>query len=389
VCGQRGLADAILNVLMFIPLGLLARLLFRSAKAAVLFSLILAVGIESTQVVLPGRDASLGDVLFNLAGGGLGAIVLVPVRRCLRVGHRASARLSLLAALIVVAIHALTAWSLGLQLPRGRYFSFWNIELAHLAPTDARLTQVTLAGLPLQEGWTGESETVRRLLSAGHPLEIRLDPGEAPARLGGLYALYDDRQREVLLLGRVNDELVVRLHRRAARLRLGDPDIRVRGVFTRDGAGDRLTLRLERDRSGGSGYCATWSGGRESETASLATGPQRRCDLGFTLGRGWALLAYPHFLPEALRSLLDFVWTGLFFVPIGLWMRTRWEAVLGVALASASLFAVPFVSGLLPTPAYLFVAGAAGLGAGLPSIRRRLRERCPAQADSGRADGSR
>lgn len=374
---------------MFIPLGLLARVSFRSTGAAVLLSVILAVGIESWQVALPGRDASLGDVLFNVVGGSMGAVAPVLGARALRAGRTGSARLSLIAALIAVAIHALTAWLLGPQLPGGRYFSFWGPELQHLAFTDARLTEVTLAGLPLQEGWVGESETVRRLLIDGQALAITLDPGMAPASLGGLYALYDDRQREVLLVGRIGDELVVRLHRRATRLRLDVPDIRVRGVFGRGGVSDRLTIKLEREGARGSAYCATWSRGPgpDDGAASSASPPQRRCDLGLTLGRGWALLAYPDALPRALRTLLDIAWTGLFFVPIGLWMRARPEAVIGVALAAGSLLAVPLVSGLLPTPAHLYVAAAVGLSAGFPPIRRWIVERLLGCLGQDRSEG--
>jgi hypothetical protein len=388
LCGPRGLADAILNLMMFLPLGLLAKLSFRSTGAALLLSILLAAGIEGIQVPLPGRDGSLSDVLFNVAGGGMGAIAPTLAAASRRTGRVGSARLSLLAALIAVAIHTLTAWSLSPQLPRSRYFSFWGPELEHLAPTDARLAQVTLAGIPVPEGWIGESETVRRLLIHGQPLSIVLDPGPAPASLGGLYAIYDNRQREVLLVGRIADELVVRVRRRAARLRLDAPDTRIPGVFAPGVVGDLFTIRLEREWARGGAYCATWSRapGDDRAAGSPADAQQSRCDLGLTLGQGWALLAYPDTLRSRLRTLLDLAWIGLFFFPLGLWMRARWESVLGVALASVSLLAVPFVSSLLPTPAHLYFAAAAGLCVGLSPVRRFLRERWPAPFGQDRGE---
>lgn len=361
---------------MFLPLGLLARLWLGSTRAAVLLSLIVAGGIEAIQLIVPGRDPSLADILFNAAGGAGGAVVPLLATRLADRDRAASARLSLIAAFVAIAVHALTAWALGLQLPQGRYFSFWGPELGHLAPTDARLTRVTLAGRALPDGWVAESEAVRSLLSEGRPLVIALEPGGPPAGVGGLYALYDDRQNEVLLLGRTGDELVLRLHRRSSRLRLDAPDIRVRDFFPRSGGRGVLTIRLERDAARNA-YCATrsWESGPIGIGEPAPRASRMVCDLGFTLGRGWALLGYPDGLPGTLRTLMDLVWLGAFFIPLGLWARARWETVLGLGLAVASLLATPALSSLLPTPAHLYAAAAAGLCAGLPCVRAQWRAR--------------
>lgn len=378
LCGTRGLADAVLNLLMFVPLGALARLRLRSARAAILLTLMLAAGIEGIQLLVPARDSSLGDILFNAAGGATGAILPPFATRAWRATGAASARLSLLAAILVVSVHTLTAWALGPHLPRGRYFSFWAPELGHLASTGARLTAVTLDGRPLPEGWIEQPDTVRRLLIDGRPLVVRSEPGVATRSVGGLYALYDDRQNEILLVGRIGDDLVLRVHRRATRLRLDVPDIRVGGFFARGDPGSLLTIRLESDPAHAGAYCATrlddagvgGSGGRPESGVDRAP---RVCDLGFTLGLGWALLGYPDALPAPLRGLSGIAWIGLFFVPIGLWARPRWETGFGLLLAAGCLLVVPLVSTLLPTPPHLHAAAAIGLCAGLSCSRLRAR----------------
>ena len=61
-CGDLGLLDIILNVLLFLPLGIGLGLLGRT-RAAVAIGFLYSVAIELTQLFLiAGRDASLRDV---------------------------------------------------------------------------------------------------------------------------------------------------------------------------------------------------------------------------------------------------------------------------------------------------------------------------------------
>lgn len=69
-CGEAGVADLFLNVVLFVPLGLAARGLGMSLWRTLAVVVPLTVGIEVTQgLLLTGRDAALGDVLANSAGG--------------------------------------------------------------------------------------------------------------------------------------------------------------------------------------------------------------------------------------------------------------------------------------------------------------------------------
>jgi glycopeptide antibiotics resistance protein len=72
------------NVLMFIPLGFLAPLRWRSfdsVSRVILASAAFSVGIEVLQWVFPtGRQASITDVITNTAGGMIGYGVLCGLR---------------------------------------------------------------------------------------------------------------------------------------------------------------------------------------------------------------------------------------------------------------------------------------------------------------------
>jgi VanZ family protein len=74
------LRDIVLNVIVYMPLGLVAVLAFRrrrprafAASAAIAFGFLLSVAMELLQVYLPSRDSSLLDVLTNTLGTAAGA----------------------------------------------------------------------------------------------------------------------------------------------------------------------------------------------------------------------------------------------------------------------------------------------------------------------------
>jgi VanZ family protein len=74
------LRDIVLNIIVYMPLGLVAVLAFRrrrsrafAASAAIAFGFLLSVAMELLQVYLPSRDSSLLDVLTNTLGTAAGA----------------------------------------------------------------------------------------------------------------------------------------------------------------------------------------------------------------------------------------------------------------------------------------------------------------------------
>src|SRR4029077_6988777 len=74
-CGDRGRADFLLNVILFLPLGCALRLAGARIRTAVLIGMFLSITIELTQAFIPGRDTSLGDVISNTTGTFLGFVV--------------------------------------------------------------------------------------------------------------------------------------------------------------------------------------------------------------------------------------------------------------------------------------------------------------------------
>lgn len=76
--GRTGLADFVLNVMLFVPLGISGGLAFRGSGRAVpvvLLCAVLSFLIELLQGWLPGRVSSISDLLSNTAGAALGCLV--------------------------------------------------------------------------------------------------------------------------------------------------------------------------------------------------------------------------------------------------------------------------------------------------------------------------
>lgn len=89
--GRTGVADAVLNVLLFIPLGISGGLAFRGSGRAVpvlLLSATLSFLVESLQGWLPGRVSSASDLLTNTAGAALGCLAAPWLAKFVR--HEAS-----------------------------------------------------------------------------------------------------------------------------------------------------------------------------------------------------------------------------------------------------------------------------------------------------------
>src|SRR2546423_15044685 len=76
ICGTFGGVDAVLNVLLFMPLGLGLAVAGTSPRRAIVSMAVLSALIELAQLlVVPGRDATIGDLLTNSIGGALGFVL--------------------------------------------------------------------------------------------------------------------------------------------------------------------------------------------------------------------------------------------------------------------------------------------------------------------------
>jgi hypothetical protein len=352
VCGERGVADALTNLILFLPLGAVLGIAGTPLGRASLAAGALSAVIEMAQFVIPGRDPSVGDVLFNTTGAVLGYLL---------VRHATNfVRLSPLAATVVgTLVVAGTGILLQPELPVSTYYGQWTPNLRHLASYRGQVLSAKLGDLDIPPSRLPNSAIVREQLLAGSALRVLAVAGPAVRSLAPLFSIYDDRQREIMLLGFDRKDLVFRYRTRAAAWRLDQPDMRVRNAATSVAPGDTLAVVLLRR---GTEYCIDWNG-------------VDRCRFGFTAGRGWALLYYAESFPAWLTRLLDAIWVAGLLIPVGSCTAVRPALWIGGALL-ATLGAAPAVAGLLSTSVVEWAGGTAGVLIGM-RLRTVLSARGP------------
>ena len=354
ICGEGGLADAIVNAILFMPLGAAAALTGRSTLAALAIGAALSGSVEFAQITLiPGRDASIGDLVFNTLGAVAGVAIVRTSWWWLGYNRVRASRLALAAAFTAAAFNGGTGLLLVPQPSEGSYFVMWKPALSHLDPYDAPVRSVTIGGQRLLPGRIEEPTRLREQLRAGAPIRVVAVAAARTSRQAAMFTIYDELKREVVLIGPDRDDLVFRVRMRAASAWLDQPDVRVVGGWRDVIPGSEITVTARRS---GRNYC-------------LGFGPQPPCSSGFSAGMGWALFLYDEHWPALLRSALNIVWLAMLAFPVGFWARRRWESLGALAVLVAAIVVVPPWVGLLDTPAHQALGGIAGIGLGIALAR--------------------
>jgi hypothetical protein len=356
VCGERGLADALVNALLFTPLGIGFGLIGVGWGRSLLLGTLLSCAVEGAQLFVPGRDPSIGDVAFNSAGAGVGVSLVRTARQWLHPTGRLAARLSLAAAAATCTAFGLTGLLLSPSFPHTAYRGQWTAKVGHMEWYRGRVLRASIGPVPTPSHRLRDSEEVRRLLLDGRTLAVQALAGPPIPALGPLFSISDEHRREIILLGPSRDDLVFRYRSLAVALRLDRPSIRLRKVMRGISPGDTITVRVENQAGR---YC-------------LAIDTVRRCELGSTVGRGWAVLYYSERFPAWLIEVLDFSWLAALVLPVGFWARRRWETAAALCLVLVSVATVPWLTVLIAASGLELLGIASGLAAGLTlGIRSR------------------
>lgn len=371
-CGPGWVSDAVANILLFVPLGTgLGFAALRPSRALTAVALT-TLTIELLQIsIVPGRDASLADLLTNLAGGTLGylasrhlgALVLAPPRR--------AALLALVWATLWLGGTATTAWALVPELPASLWFAHWQTPV-NLAGNDRPGTptvfEASLAGVPIEPGPVENWPLLRARLLNGSGMALRAFIPASSDPAGTKIAVVDDAdtEQELFTFHRVGDAVSFRMSTRAASLGLRAPAI-ASDTFLSSAPGD--TVALTGAIANGWLRLRAVRAGREV-SRSLALSPNW----------GWSFL-----LPRGLAfgreiRLFTALWVTCLVFPIGYWgarartVRTSPAAVVGalaLAMPALALLFVPPAFGLPPVHWSEWAALALGTGAGVLCARVR------------------
>ncbi len=332
--GDEGLAEVLQNIILFVPLGLTLALGTTRALRLVAVGTLLSLSVEFAQQWIPGRDPSVGDLVFNTLGTAVGVLLTRTAPRWLLAPPTAAARLSLAAALAAALVWLGTGWLLEPLPPTSVTADLWTPNVHdHLGQYPGRVLGVTG-----RLGYDGEE-----------PLRIVAVGRRVPGRLCPLLLVEDEMAAPAItLFGVDRDDVVLRRRSRALLLTLDQPDLRARGALRAVTPGDTFTVTARR---AGRGYCL----GRDGAES---------CGIGYTMGDGWKLIFYPEHFPPGAQHLLNALWIAGWTLAVGWWARRDRLTGAALALVTPTLLVGPGLVGLLATPVSELLGGVVGVGVG-------------------------
>jgi hypothetical protein len=337
VCGEAGVTDVLLNLLLFAPFGMGLRTLGVRWWQAALAAGAVTLGIEGAQAtLLAGRDASIGDVLANTTGGVLGWLAW-GARHRLRTPTPGCARRMAAALLLAgTATWFLTVW--GLQ-PEGSPSGPWVGQRTRVwsghDPFPGALGLATIADIEIPN----DPLVSRPALERGFTLAMLLmrQDSTTPSKPVSILRVVDGRGALQLSVAQRGEELLVSSRVRAARWRVRTPTWRFEDA-----------MRVPTDVPWSMEW--QWHHDRvELRSGSTRPGSEVRTrSLPLSVGLGWV---YVHPFAAAIGHSAPWwtaVWLALGFLPFGWCLRwlTRGEALAWGAMAVMSYAGASMVNGL-------------------------------------------
>ncbi|HEU4699653.1 MAG TPA: VanZ family protein [Gemmatimonadales bacterium] len=371
LCGDTGLVDALLNVVLFVPYGIALRAAGQSWRRIAIAVALTTLSIELLQMkVIAGRDASLGDLLTNFAGGLLGAWLAAQWRRLLAPDPRLAGRLALGGALAWLALTTLTGWLEEREVPAAHAALFFARELPAHDRFGGRVLGAEINGWPVDSGSVASAQALA-LGEDSARFGIALVSGRPPARPAPVAELLGGwpHATSYLALEQRGRDAVFRWRMRIERLRLRSPALRLPRAFP-PVAGDTLLLT------------GAYRDERLWLTVQPAGAPAQARSIAVPLSPSWSwaiVLPFEYdFGPEVY--VLTALWlAGLLFLP-GYWAAWAGRGT-RVALVGCIVGGLAGVPWLVTLPAVHWsewlgaLGGAAGGGLLGALVAARLRPR--------------
>jgi hypothetical protein len=383
LCSDLATLDLIQNVFLFAPLGLALSSLGVPERRALAAGLALTLFVESLQfLAIPGRDASVGDIITNFVGTWLGFHLALRWRQLLFAGPETARRLATGYGALWVLVMAATAIAMQPSVPDYVYWSQWTPVRSGTTPFPGRLLDARLGGRTIPGGTRVESDTLRQALRAADShFEVDVIPGYAPRRRA-LIARVANPIGVAISTAQLRRTFECQRRLVAASMRLRVPSLLLAGAFPSSPLGSaRETHR----------FGCNWDHGHL--VASRVTPDSLTSRVALSLGEGWLLLT-PVPVPFGGIALAgSAVWIALLGVPAGYWLArarlggrhiaagvTR-PAMAWGAVTAAGFSLIPVMVGipLPPVAEWLTSIGGAIAGAWIASAaeRRTARQQIP------------
>jgi len=304
----------VLNVFLFVPLGVGLALYGGRGKHALLSTFALSVLIESAQLLIPGRDATIGDVLTNTLGGGIGFVGCRYALVWLRPSPRIAALLVACWCVVWLAIQAISSFVFLPSIPDAKYYGQLARDLGNRAVFRGRVLSAAADELVIPNTAFADSRPIQQSLRNGATIAANVLPAGPTPGVAAIVRVADSEQREIVLLGQDGTSLVFGIRTGASLLRLRPPFFAVPNAFPTGQMGgsalETATVRV-------TGRYTPRDVGMGAETGAAIHGRNfhPRASLGWTtiLPFQWLIEGTA---PEAVMSGF---WIALLLVPLGYW----------------------------------------------------------------------
>lgn len=324
-CGSLGGVDFVLNIILFVPLGLGAYWLLGSGKKALLLGASVTFLVELLQWrLIPGRDASLGDLLANSLGSALGIGLAFVGPSWLSSTGRLARRLAAGFAVLFTAVIIISTWLMQpvrVQLPLSVQ---WQPRRPNMDDFRGDVRAASLNGVPIRA-----TELLRplRLMDAqtrSLSVQASVRGSAPPTRRQAVILRLANHREEGFFLGQWRDLTIVRTHVVAERFKFRPLLVGLEALPTPgDNVGpDSVGVIVHAE-----------SNPRAITIALERPGSPASVTVRRTAGQGWTLLLPWDVAVTPRWWLANPAWLGALILPAGFFTArsTRHDASSGVS----------------------------------------------------------
>jgi len=293
VCGDVGMQDVLQNVLMLLPVGLGLGLAGWRPRRAALAGFALSFMVELLQyTVVPGRDASLSDVVTNTLGAAFGALIAARLDWLLYPPPRDAARLAASAVGTWGLLWVAAGWLLSASAGPAPWHMVLQPEMIDAPPFPGRIGAAEFGGTPLRAGRQAVAPLV--LTAYAHDsVAFRADvvTGPPSGKRTGLLEVRDGDSTLQMTIAEQDGAVRFAMRTHSSRLLLRPLVFRAPAAAP-PSAGTRVVLGVRRE----AGAITVWPS-REGERGSRAAiGPHWLATVLLPVdarpGLGWEIFAY-------------------------------------------------------------------------------------------------
>ncbi|HEY2805659.1 MAG TPA: VanZ family protein [Gemmatimonadales bacterium] len=343
LCGDEATSGFLLNIALFVPLGLVLAWSGWSVKRTALTGGVLSVLVETAQWFIPGRHSALDDVVANTIGAMVGAALWIALPRLLDPDALVRRRLLVVATIVAVLAQIATAILIVPDLPRSTWYGQWAAHFRGFEIYEGSILAVTLGSEPLHDGELRDSGAARDGLLSGFRLDVAAIAGRSPQRPAPIFSIADREYRTIIQILADRSDVLLRFMTRAERAGFTPAELRFRNATRDVREGDTISLTLTHPGR----WCV-----RLRDAADCR---------GFTVGSSWRFVA-PTVAPDS--ALLDAAWLAILFVPVGYWGSRRTRP-LALAVGVLPMFILPIAAPGMMMSALTFAGAAAGMLGGV------------------------